>query len=80
MATQHYNNRKTGKHKRWMVYINIAAFMLIAAALVWVLRQYFHLGDSSYTNAAQVEAFTQDNTVEDLALLCAGMNVVITLE
>lgn len=57
MATQHNNNRKTGQHKKRMVYINIAAFVLIAAALVWVLRQYFHVGDSSYTNAAQVEAF-----------------------
>lgn len=57
MANQHNNNRKTGRHKRRMMYVNIAAFVLIAAGLIWILRQYFHVGDGSYTNAAQVEAY-----------------------
>jgi len=43
---------------RWKVgIVNAMTFIVIACGFIWLVRSYFHLGETDYTNAAQVEEF-----------------------
>ncbi|MDH6253238.1 membrane fusion protein (multidrug efflux system) [Chryseobacterium sp. H1D6B] len=50
--------RKTArKNKIRAIVSNIIVFLLIGFGLFWLIREYFHIGDKTYTEAAQVEEF-----------------------
>ena len=37
--------------------VNALTFIIVACGFIWLVRSYFHLGETDYTNAAQVEEF-----------------------
>lgn len=57
MAMTKEPRRKKGIHRLRVTMINVFVFILIAAGLVWVVKNYFHIGDENFTNDAQVEAY-----------------------
>jgi len=53
-STKHKQN-KTNKIRA--IISNIIVFLVIGFGLFWLIREYFHIGDKTYTEAAQVEEF-----------------------
>ncbi len=49
--------KQNKKNKIRAVISNVVVFLLIGFGLFWLIRQYFHIGDKTYTEAAQVEEF-----------------------
>lgn len=49
--------KETRKNKIRTIISNIIVFLLMGFGLFWLIREYFHIGDKSYTEAAQVEEF-----------------------
>ncbi|EJL72696.1 HlyD family secretion protein [Chryseobacterium populi] len=49
--------KETKKNKFKAVIANIIVFLIIGFGLYWLVREYFHIGDKTYTEAAQVEEF-----------------------
>ncbi len=49
--------KETKKNKMRAVISNIIVFLVIGFGLFWLVREYFHIGDKTYTEAAQVEEF-----------------------
>ncbi|SDI80427.1 membrane fusion protein, multidrug efflux system [Chryseobacterium taeanense] len=50
--------KKQNKKNRIRAIIsNIIVFLVIGFGLFWLVREYFHVGDKTYTEAAQVEEF-----------------------
>ncbi|MBB4805156.1 membrane fusion protein (multidrug efflux system) [Chryseobacterium defluvii] len=49
--------KETKKNKIRAIISNIVFFLIIGFGLFWLVREYFHIGDKSYTEAAQVEEF-----------------------
>ncbi|WPO84035.1 HlyD family secretion protein [Chryseobacterium sp. JJR-5R] len=49
--------KETKKNKTRAVISNIIVFLVIGFGLFWLVREYFHIGDKTYTEAAQVEEF-----------------------
>lgn len=50
--------KKENKKNRIRAIIsNIIVFLVIGFGLFWLVREYFHVGDKTYTEAAQVEEF-----------------------
>lgn len=50
--------KKENKKNRIRAIIsNIIVFLIIGFGLFWLVREYFHVGDKTYTEAAQVEEF-----------------------
>jgi len=45
------------KNKLQVTIINTAVFIIVAGGFFWLVKSYFHIGDSDFTNAAQVEEF-----------------------
>ena len=45
------------KNKIRAIISNIVVFLIIGFGLFWLVREYFHVGDKTYTEAAQVEEF-----------------------
>lgn len=37
--------------------INVLTFIIVMGGFVWLVKSYFHFGESNFTNAAQVEEF-----------------------
>lgn len=37
--------------------VNALTFIIVAGGLFWLVRKYFHIGETDFTNAAQVEEF-----------------------
>lgn len=37
--------------------VNLLTFIVIAGLFFWIVRKYFHIGETDFTNAAQVEEF-----------------------
>ena len=37
--------------------VNVLTFIIVAAGFIWLVKSYFHLGETGYTHAAQVEEF-----------------------
>ncbi len=54
-ATVKRKERK--KNKIRAIISNIVVFILLGFGLFWLIREYFHIGDKNYTEAAQVEEF-----------------------
>lgn len=54
-ATQKKKENK--KNKIRAIISNTIVFLLIGFGLLWLVREYFHIGDKTYTEAAQVEEF-----------------------
>lgn len=50
-------NKKSGKNNRRLIIINTSIFLIVAVALLWILKIYLHIGDKNFTNDAQVETF-----------------------
>lgn len=57
MSDQGTKKGRAGKNRLRVTIINITIFTLVAGLLVWALKKYLHIGDGSFTNDAQVEAF-----------------------
>lgn len=55
MTQKKSSTAKKGLNKYRVFFINLFAFVAVTAALVWAVRAYFHIGESYYTNDAQVE-------------------------
>ncbi len=53
-ATKKKENKK---NKIRAIISNIIVFLVIGFGLFWLVREYFHVGDKTYTEAAQVEEF-----------------------
>ncbi len=51
------NKKDRKKNKIKAVVSNIVVFAVIGFGLYWLIAQYFHIGDKTYTEAAQVEEF-----------------------
>nr|WP_315029756.1 HlyD family secretion protein [uncultured Chryseobacterium sp.] len=52
------NNKKKNKtNKIRAIVSNVIVFLVIGFGLFWLIREYFHIGDKTYTEAAQVEEF-----------------------
>jgi membrane fusion protein (multidrug efflux system) len=49
--------KQNKKNKIRAIISNVIVFALIGFGLFWLIRQYFHIGDKTYTEAAQVEEF-----------------------
>ncbi|MBT2623329.1 HlyD family secretion protein [Chryseobacterium sp. ISL-6] len=49
--------KESRKNKIRAIISNIIVFLVIGFGLFWLVREYFHIGDKSYTEAAQVEEF-----------------------
>jgi len=49
--------KQNKKNKIRAIISNVIVFVLIGFGLFWLIRQYFHIGDKTYTEAAQVEEF-----------------------
>ena len=49
--------KQNRKNKIRAIISNVIVFLLIGFGLFWLIRQYFHIGDKTYTEAAQVEEF-----------------------
>jgi len=49
--------KETKKNKIRAIISNIVVFIIIGFGLFWLVREYFHVGDKTYTEAAQVEEF-----------------------
>ncbi|GAA5090442.1 HlyD family secretion protein [Chryseobacterium ginsengisoli] len=49
--------KENKKNKIRAIISNIIVFLVIGLGLFWLIREYFHVGDKSYTEAAQVEEF-----------------------
>jgi membrane fusion protein, multidrug efflux system len=48
---------KAGLNKFRVYMINTLALAVVAIALIWAIRAYFHIGEDCYTNDAQVEEY-----------------------
>ncbi len=44
-------------HKLRVAIVNVAVFLFIVGGFFWLVRNYFHIGNNDFTNAAQVEEF-----------------------
>lgn len=52
------NKKKKNKTNKIRAIIsNIIVFLVIGFGLFWLIREYFHIGNKTYTEAAQVEEF-----------------------
>jgi membrane fusion protein, multidrug efflux system len=49
--------KENKKNKIRAIISNIVVFLIIGFGLFWLVREYFHVGDKTYTEAAQVEEF-----------------------
>jgi membrane fusion protein (multidrug efflux system) len=49
--------KETKKNKIRSIISNTIVFLVIGFGLFWLIREYFHIGDTTYTEAAQVEEF-----------------------
>ncbi|MDR2235186.1 MAG: HlyD family secretion protein [Chryseobacterium sp.] len=49
--------KKNRTNKIRAIISNIIVFLVIGFGLYWLVREYFHIGDKTYTEAAQVEEF-----------------------
>ncbi|SMP34099.1 HlyD family secretion protein [Chryseobacterium profundimaris] len=49
--------KENKKNKLRAIISNIIVFLVIGFGLFWLVREYFHVGDKTYTEAAQVEEF-----------------------
>ncbi|WP_345989522.1 HlyD family secretion protein [Chryseobacterium sp. Chry.R1] len=49
--------KEARKNKIRAIISNIIVFLAIGFGLFWLVREYFHIGDKTYTEAAQVEEF-----------------------
>lgn len=49
--------KEARKNKIRAVISNLIVFLVIGFGLFWLVKEYFHIGDKSYTEAAQVEEF-----------------------
>lgn len=49
--------KESRKNKIRAIISNVIVFLVIGFGLFWLVREYFHIGDKSYTEAAQVEEF-----------------------
>ncbi|MCJ8153893.1 HlyD family secretion protein [Chryseobacterium sp. SSA4.19] len=49
--------KETKKNKIRSIISNIIVFVVIGFGLFWLICEYFHIGDKTYTEAAQVEEF-----------------------
>jgi membrane fusion protein (multidrug efflux system) len=50
-------NKQNKQNKIRAIISNIIVFLVIGFGLFWLIREYFHVGDKTYTEAAQVEEF-----------------------
>lgn len=53
--TKHH--RTPGKNKLRITIINSVLFTAVALLFTWAITSYYHIGESNYTNDAQVDAF-----------------------
>lgn len=56
-STAEVKKKQNKKNKIRAIISNIIVFLLIGLGLFWLIREYFHIGDKTYTEAAQVEEF-----------------------
>ena len=49
--------KEAKKNKRKSLISNFLVLLIIGFGIYWIITQYFHIGDKSYTEAAQVEEF-----------------------
>jgi membrane fusion protein (multidrug efflux system) len=49
--------KRKQKNKIRAIISNIIVFLVIGFGLFWLIREYFHIGNKTYTEAAQVEEF-----------------------
>lgn len=49
--------KENKKNKIRAIISNTIVFLLIGFGLFWLVREYFHIGDKTYTESAQVEEF-----------------------
>ncbi|OCA76240.1 hemolysin D [Chryseobacterium artocarpi] len=49
--------KQNKKNKIRAIISNIIVFLVIGFGLFWLVREYFHIGNKTYTEAAQVEEF-----------------------
>jgi len=57
MSEKNSKQRKAGKNNLRITLVNLGVFLVVAALLIWAVKEYLHVGDKSYTNDAQVEAY-----------------------
>ncbi len=51
------NKSKKNTNKLKVTIVNLLVFVVVTGAFFWLIRQYFHIGNNDFTNAAQVEVF-----------------------
>ncbi|VFA40026.1 HlyD family secretion protein [Chryseobacterium indologenes] len=49
--------KQNKKNKIRAIISNVIVFLVIGFGLFWLIREYFHIGNKTYTEAAQVEEF-----------------------
>lgn len=49
--------KETKKNKARAIIANILVFLLVGFGFYWLVKEYFHVGDKDYTEAAQVEEY-----------------------
>lgn len=57
MSDQKKQKRKAGSSKLRLTIINLLLFTAVGGVFVWAIRSYYHMGESNYTNDAQIDAF-----------------------
>ncbi|MCT3697266.1 HlyD family secretion protein [Elizabethkingia anophelis] len=58
MSTRVEEKKKANKKNKIRSTIaNLIVFIILIAGFYWLVREYFHIGDKDYTEAAQVEEF-----------------------
>lgn len=53
----HQKKKETKKNRTRAIISNFLVFAIVGVGFYWLLKEYFHVGDKDYTEAAQVEEF-----------------------
>ena len=51
------NESKRKNNRLKITLVNLFVFIIVAGGFFWLIKQYFHIGNTDFTNAAQVEVF-----------------------
>ena len=70
--------KQNKKNKIRAIISNIIVFILIGFGLFWLIREYFHIGNKTYTEAAQVEEFIPRTRKNSIMLHMCGSVIKCT--
>ncbi|MFT3946546.1 MAG: HlyD family secretion protein [Agriterribacter sp.] len=56
-TAQEQDPKTRSKNRLKVGLVNLITFVVIAGLFLWIVKKYFHIGETDFTNAAQVEEF-----------------------